>query len=334
MAAKSRRKLPLLPIKAAQFSSRQLTILLLLAASLGGYMLYAYAGNQNSTDEIRMVSLINSERSNHGINTLTRSKCLTLAAREWAKYLGDSGQFYHSDTAALVNKYGCGNWTRLGENISYGYSTADAAHAGYINSPCHHANIDSRTFTYSNGNCSVTGGYGSSPKNYVGTAAYRNDGGVLYTVQIFAQGPGGGEWTAPIPEYYPPTTGTILGRIYVDSNGNNVRDSGEQLVQNGANCGNYANLAASVTVSGHGTQNPNRCNPEPYYQASDVAEGSRSVYVNPPSGYAATTPTQTVNVRAGQNYHVWFGIRVPPAPPPPPPPPPPKKCLILFLLCS
>lgn len=107
-----------------------------------------------------------------------------------------------------------------------------------------------------------------------------------------------------------PTTGNVVGRIFVDNNGNGSFDSGDQFVQNGVNCGSFANLSATVTVSEAGTSPPNLCNPEPHYSIT-APGGARSVSVNRPSGYMSTT-TNPVNVTVpnGGTVDVWFGIRL------------------------
>ncbi len=396
-------------------SKARIGLFVIMFAFIGTYLLFqSFAGTHNSSQETYLGGLINQHRRSVGVPEVIRAKCLTMAAREWAQYLGDSGQFRHSDTVGLVNKYGCGNWRGLAENIGKG-GTVDSQHQAYLNSPCHRFNIESVAYNSNpDGTCTAIGGPGSAPYNFVGTAAYTNDGGVLTTVEIFGNCPNcGGEWTAPIPENYPAaatgriqgiefggdhilsleregtgqktfinansdgsysfnnltvpgtyivringasgynaswtacagavgschdnpnasgtgteakvylgggyidlwwkftptsTTGTILGRVFIDANSNGVWESNEQIVQNGANCGSYPTLSASISISGYGAAYPNKCNPSPYYEAS-VSQGSHTVSVTPPLGYTATNGQQTVTVNAGGQNHLWFGIK-------------------------
>lgn len=404
--ARKKARLPLAGIR-NRFSGRQLAILLLLVISFGGYIISrSFAGTQSAAKEIRLVQLINEHRGSHGINQLTRSKCLTLAAREHAAVMGNDNKPkpYHSDYKALMNKYGCGNFRNAGENVGEGHTSVDGAHNGYLNSPCHHANMDSRKFVYNEatGECSVTGGYNSSLYNFVGVAAYQKTDGTLATVEIFGYCRGcGGEWTAPVPDsgwvqgvkhgsgaegavieyvccsgsqgtrtdnpyffnnlpnglhrirahapsgmrvighskcfnetgchgapqaygtdavfevpsqgyvdlhwYFEPV-GTILGRVWIDANGNGGRDNGESYVKT-ANCSEGTQVnGVHINISGVGNYNLDLCNPEPYYSA-DVVGGSRTVKVVPPSGWVATTAAQTVNVTRGSSSHLWFGIK-------------------------
>ncbi len=114
-------------------------------------------------------------------------------------------------------------------------------------------------------------------------------------------------WNDPAP----PANGTIQGRVFIDNNGNGVYDSGEQYVQNGINCGSsYATLGANVIISGVGTTQPNKCNPDPAY-AMTVSAGTYNVSVGPPGGYNATTGAQNVTVSSGGVGNAWFGIKQP-----------------------
>ncbi len=202
----------------SRFSGLNVRLPLFIAtfALVGVFLLFqSFAGTQNTNQEVYLANLVNQHRGSHSLNSLARAKCLTMAAREWAQYLGDSGQFRHSDTVGLVNKYGCSNWRGIAENIGRG-GTVDSQHAAYLNSQCHHFNIDSVAYKSNpDGTCTATGGIGSAPYTFIGTATYTNDGGVLITVEIFGHCTTncGGEWTAPIPENYPgPAQVTITGR--------------------------------------------------------------------------------------------------------------------------
>ncbi len=384
-------------------SKLRLGIFMLGFAVLGTFLLFqALAGTHDSGREIDVVNRTNSHRASHGTAALNRSKCLTLAAREWAKYMGDTGTWRHQTEAEWKEKVQrlCGNSNVYGgENLAQGQTTPEEAMQAWLNSADHHRNIDDAKF------------------NHIGAASYRADNGVTWWVQIFAECRGcGGEWTAPVPEtggntsggtgtiqgiefggdhilsaeregtgqktfinansdgtyafnnltvpgtyivringvsgynvkwtacgnrvgdchnspdasgtgteakvyfggagfidlwwQFTPvnTTGTILGRVFIDANSNGVWESNEQIVQNGVNCGSYPTLSASINISGYGTAYPNKCNPTPFYEAS-VSQGSHTVSVSPPSGYTATTGQQTVTVNAGGQNHLWFGIK-------------------------
>ncbi len=199
----------------------RLVIFMVGFAVLGTFLLFqTFAGTHNSGQEQYLGGLINQYRSQVGVPQVVRSKCLTLAAREWAQVLGDSnatfenGLFRHSDTAGLAAKYGCGNWRGLAENIGYN-GTVDTQHQAYINSQCHRWNMESRSYSSDGHNCFSPGGLNSAPYNFVGTATYTNNAGVLYTAEVFGNCPGcGGEWTAPIPETGGNTSGPAASQTF------------------------------------------------------------------------------------------------------------------------
>lgn len=149
---------------------------------------YGYSQN----DEIDQYNRINGHRSGHGLNSPYRSGCLTNAAREWVKYMGDNSILAHSNTPELVKKH-CGidfysdsRLKAIGENVGYGGDSASIFNA-YLNSPCHHSNIDSRKASYNP--CNPYGALNSLPWDVIGTAAYMNQKGTLYTIHIFAYCP-------------------------------------------------------------------------------------------------------------------------------------------------
>jgi uncharacterized protein YkwD len=122
----------------------------------------------------QVVSLINQHRAGMGLSQLGISSTLT-ASSEWKSlHLAGNGYFDHNDPAPPVSRtafqrakdcgYGGGSW---GENIAWGYATAQAVVNGWLGSSGHKANIENPTFT-------STG---------VGVAA--NTGGQLYWTQNF-----------------------------------------------------------------------------------------------------------------------------------------------------
>jgi uncharacterized protein YkwD len=66
---------------------------------------------------------------------------------------------------------GVRGWTNAGENIAYGYETADAVQAGWMDSPGHRANILTPGFTH------------------VGVGTFQEGGGARHWTQLFATFP-------------------------------------------------------------------------------------------------------------------------------------------------
>jgi len=150
----------------------------------------------NHTDlAAQVVDLINRYRADRGLPKLAVSAALT-ASSEWKSlHMAGNGYFGHDDPAppiarsahqrALDCGYGGGWW---GENIAYGYATADAVVNGWLGSTGHRANIENPSFT-------STG---------VGVAAAA--GGRLYWTQSFGDDASAGTTPAPAPAPPPPAT--------------------------------------------------------------------------------------------------------------------------------
>jgi uncharacterized protein YkwD len=122
----------------------------------------------------QVVSLINQHRAGMGLSQLGISSTLA-ASSEWKSlHMAANGYFDHNDPAPPVSRtasqrvkdcgYGGGSW---GENIAWGYASAQAVVNGWLGSSGHKANIENPAFT-------STG---------VGVAA--NTGGQLYWTQNF-----------------------------------------------------------------------------------------------------------------------------------------------------
>jgi uncharacterized protein YkwD len=122
----------------------------------------------------QVVSLINQHRAGMGLSQLGISSTLT-ASSEWKSlHMAGNGYFDHNDPAPPVSRtafqrakdcgYGGGSW---GENIAWGYATAQSVVNGWLGSSGHKANIENPAFT-------STG---------VGVAS--NTGGQLYWTQNF-----------------------------------------------------------------------------------------------------------------------------------------------------
>ena len=143
----------------------------------------------NRTDlASQVVSLVNQYRAGKGLSQLAISAPLA-AASEWKSlHMAGYGYFAHDDPAPPVSRsayqrardcgYGGSSW---GENIAWGYSSAQSVVNGWLGSPGHKANIENPGF-------SSTG---------VGVAA--NGSGQLYWTQNFGSDASGGTPAPPAP---------------------------------------------------------------------------------------------------------------------------------------
>ena len=140
----------------------------------------------NRTDlAAQVIVLVNQHRASMGLPELAVSSPLT-ASSEWKSlHMAGNGYFDHNDPAPISRTayqrvkdcgYAGGSW---GENIAWGYATAQSVVNGWLGSAGHRANIENAAFT-------STG---------VGVAA--NAGGQLYWTQSFGNDIAGPPSPAP-----------------------------------------------------------------------------------------------------------------------------------------
>ncbi len=143
----------------------------------------------NRTDlASQVVSLINQYRAGKGLSQLAISAPLT-ASSEWKSlHMAGYGYFAHDDPAPPASRSAyqrakdCGySGSSWGENIAWGYTSAQSVVDGWLGSAGHKANIENPGF-------SSTG---------VGVAA--NGSGQLYWTQNFGNDVSGGTPPAPTP---------------------------------------------------------------------------------------------------------------------------------------
>ncbi len=140
----------------------------------------------------QVVTLINQYRAGKGLSQLAISSPLTASSAWKSLHMAGYGYFAHDDPSPPVTRSAfqrakdCGfSGTTWGENIAYGYSTAQSVVNGWLGSAGHKANIENAAFR-------TTG---------VGVAA--DSSGRLYWTQSFGNDTSG---TTPPPA--PPPTGS------------------------------------------------------------------------------------------------------------------------------
>jgi uncharacterized protein YkwD len=133
----------------------------------------------------QVVTLVNRHRASKGLSQLAILPSLTASSGWKSLHLAGNHYFAHDDPAPPVARSAyqrardCGfNGNAWGENIAWGYPTAQAVVTGWLNSPGHRANIEGASYTQ-------TG---------VGVASGAD--GSLYWTQSFGRG-GSGATTAP-----------------------------------------------------------------------------------------------------------------------------------------
>ncbi|MCS0603847.1 CAP domain-containing protein [Streptomyces sp. LP11] len=93
----------------------------------------------------RIVQLVNAERAKAGCQDLTLDAKLTKAAQAHSADMAAHQNMSHtgsdgSDPGDRITAAGY-TWSGYGENVAYGYSTAEQVMAGWMSSPGHRANI-------------------------------------------------------------------------------------------------------------------------------------------------------------------------------------------------
>ncbi|MFF7366804.1 CAP domain-containing protein [Streptomyces tricolor] len=92
-----------------------------------------------------IVRLVNAERAKAGCQALTLNSALTKAAQAHSEDMAAHRNMSHtgsdgSNPGDRITRAGYA-WSTYGENVAYGYSTAEQVMAGWMSSPGHRANI-------------------------------------------------------------------------------------------------------------------------------------------------------------------------------------------------
>lgn len=121
--------------------------------------------------ENQVITLVNRERSNRGLQTLKKNPTLAYVARLKSSDMATRNYFSHTSPTygspfTMMQHYGI-RFTAAGENIAMGQQTPQAVMNAWMNSPGHRANILSPAY------------------NQIGVGMAKNKSGVLYWTQEF-----------------------------------------------------------------------------------------------------------------------------------------------------
>ncbi|MEV6841409.1 CAP domain-containing protein, partial [Streptomyces sp. NPDC051133] len=99
---------------------------------------------------IRVAELVNAERSKNGCSPLTLNDTLTKAAQAHSEDMAAHQNMSHtgsdgSSPGDRITRAGY-DWSAYGENVAFGYTTAEQVMASWMASPGHRANILNCTF--------------------------------------------------------------------------------------------------------------------------------------------------------------------------------------------
>ncbi len=137
----------------------------------------------------RVIELVNQHRASLGLTQLVVTTPVTSAAVWKARHMARYLYMTHDDPAPPLARTtaqrveACGVTAGWGENIAYGYATADAVMQGWLNSPGHRANIERSTF------------------RAIGVGAATGSNGRIYWAQVFSTSTSGGSTPPPPPSY-------------------------------------------------------------------------------------------------------------------------------------
>ncbi|MFN8196167.1 MAG: CAP domain-containing protein [Nocardioidaceae bacterium] len=93
----------------------------------------------------RELARVNEARAAHDRKPLRVSGCLTTkVAQPWAVHLADIQDLVHRDLDKVFEM--CPGFSRLGENIAYGYATPAAVVRAWMHSPGHRKNLLNRRY--------------------------------------------------------------------------------------------------------------------------------------------------------------------------------------------
>ena len=102
-----------------------------------------------SSIESQILDLINAHRSSIGLNTLTKLDIISGVADGHTNYMIDKGEVNHDNFSQrsqnLMDNTGAKS---VGENVAYGFNSAQGVVNGWLNSPEHKAIIENSTYTH------------------------------------------------------------------------------------------------------------------------------------------------------------------------------------------
>jgi len=102
-----------------------------------------------SSIESQILDLVNAHRSSIGLNTLTRLDIISGVADGHTNYMIEIGEVNHDNFSQrsqnLMDNAGAKS---VGENVAYGFNSAEGVVNGWLNSPTHKAIIESPDYTH------------------------------------------------------------------------------------------------------------------------------------------------------------------------------------------
>lgn len=105
--------------------------------------------NTYSNIEFDILNLVNNYRESLGINRLSKLDIVSSVALSHTKYMVETGEVSHNNfdqrAQNLIENAGAKS---VGENIAYGYNSAQGTVTGWLNSDSHRKVIESASYTH------------------------------------------------------------------------------------------------------------------------------------------------------------------------------------------
>ena len=132
------------------------------------------SGSCGNALESEQFQFLNADRVANGLSALTCHTGVGQVARAHSQDMSDRNYFDHVNPEGeqpwdRLERGGVSGWSSVGENIAYGYPTAEEVQEGWMGSPGHRANI-------------LDGGF-----THVGIGAVTDPSGQIYWTQVFAR---------------------------------------------------------------------------------------------------------------------------------------------------
>jgi len=99
--------------------------------------------------ELEVLDLVNTHRADLGLNTLEKLDLISSVAEGHTNYMIEQGKASHDNfgqrSEQLMKN---ANAKTVGENVAYGYTTAESVVKGWLNSDTHRAVLENPNFTH------------------------------------------------------------------------------------------------------------------------------------------------------------------------------------------
>lgn len=99
--------------------------------------------------ELEILSLVNSHRTSIGLNPLEKMNIISKVAKSHSDYMAETGELSHENFLEREEKIRSYTAAKtVGENVGFGYSTAEGAVQAWLKSHSHRRIIEKTNYTH------------------------------------------------------------------------------------------------------------------------------------------------------------------------------------------